>query len=190
MSRRPRKSAPLETIREQDPEGRTVVHHRVVDTLARMRQAGTIDVAMLDAGHEFQRSFILAQLDPLRTVDLLRVPGSGREPEPGNVQQAARNPRAPGAAGPGRARQPRRLVRLARAGLRQLGAGVGPAPRVGRPAGTAGAGAGDAGGGAGTAGDALWAGRIGQQGIPIGAGDRALGWSGAGNELDGNNVAA
>ena len=46
---------------------------------------------MLDAGREFQRSFILAQLDPLRAVDLLRVPGSGREPEPGHVQQAARN---------------------------------------------------------------------------------------------------
>ena len=58
---------------------------------ARMLKSGTIDAAMLDAGREFQRSFILAQLDPLRAVDLLRVPGSGREPEPGHVQQAARN---------------------------------------------------------------------------------------------------
>jgi hypothetical protein len=81
----------LEEVHEKDPEGRIVVHHRVVDTLARMRQAGTIDAAMLDAGREFQRSFILAQLDPLRAVDLLRVPGSGREPEPGNVEVAARN---------------------------------------------------------------------------------------------------
>ena len=78
-------------VREKDPEGRIVVHHRVVDTLARIHQAGTIDAPMLDAGREFQRSFILAQLDPLRAVDLLRVPGSGRDPEPGNVQLAARN---------------------------------------------------------------------------------------------------
>jgi hypothetical protein len=95
MSKRLRKACRgpllLEEVREKDPEGRIVVHHRVVDTLARMRQAGTIDAAMLDAGREFQRSFILAQLDPLRAMDLLRVPGSGRDPEPGHVQQAARN---------------------------------------------------------------------------------------------------
>jgi hypothetical protein len=58
--------------------------------LTRMRQAGTIDAAVLGAaGRKFQRSFILAQLDPLRPVDLPRAPGSGREPEPGNVQLAA-----------------------------------------------------------------------------------------------------
>ncbi|MDP9144267.1 MAG: DUF6456 domain-containing protein [Actinomycetota bacterium] len=78
-------------VREKDPAGRIVLHHRVVDTLARTHQSGTIDTAMLNAGREFQRSFILAQLDPLRAVDLLRVPGSGREPEAGNVQVAARN---------------------------------------------------------------------------------------------------
>ena len=95
MSRRLRKTRRgplvLEEVREKDPEGRIVLHHRVVDTLARMRQAGTIDAAMLDAGREFQRSFILAQLDPLPAMDLLRVPGSGREPEPGHVQEAARH---------------------------------------------------------------------------------------------------
>ena len=174
MSKRLRKARRgplvLEEVREKDPEGRIVVHHRVVDTLARMRQAGTIDAAMLDAGREFQRSFILAQLDPLRAVDLLRVPGSGREPEPGNVQHGGAQPRAPGAAGAGRARQPRRLLRLARAGLRPVGAGVGAAPGLGRPAGAAGAGAGDAGGGAGVAGGALWAGG------PTGAMARAMQW--------------
>jgi hypothetical protein len=81
----------LEQVHERDPDGRTVLHHRVVDTLARMRKAGTIDAPMLDAGREFQRSFLLARFDPLRAVDLLRVPGSGREPEPGNMQMAARN---------------------------------------------------------------------------------------------------
>lgn len=76
---------------EKDPQGRISPRRRAIDTLARMHAAGTIDAAMLDAGREFQRSFVLAQLDPLRAVDLLRVPGSGREPEPGNVQMAARN---------------------------------------------------------------------------------------------------
>ncbi len=36
--------------------------------------------AMHDAGREFQRSFILAQLDPLRAADLLRVPGAAVSP--------------------------------------------------------------------------------------------------------------
>jgi hypothetical protein len=86
MSRKRRQSARP----EKGHEGRVVDRHRVVDTLARMHAAGTIDTAMLDAGREFQRSFVLAQLDPLRAMDLLRVPDSGRAPEPGNVQVAAR----------------------------------------------------------------------------------------------------
>ena len=140
---RPKRGPPRrDRVREKDPEGRIVVHHRVVDTLARMRQAGTIDAAMLDAGREFQRSFILAQLDPLRAVDLLRVPGSGREPEPGNVQQAARNRVHRALLALGGPRQPGRVLRLARAGLRPVGARVGAAARLGRPAGAAGAGAG------------------------------------------------
>ena len=80
-----------EDVRDEDPKGRIVAHHRAVDTLGKMLKAGTIDAPMHDAGRTFQRSFILAQLDPLRAVDLLRVPGSSREPEPGNLQQAAGN---------------------------------------------------------------------------------------------------
>jgi Domain of unknown function (DUF6456) len=80
-----------EQARERDPGGRLVVRHRVVDTLGRMLKAGTIDGAMHDAGREFQRSFILAQLDPLRAADLLRVPGNGRQSDPGHVRQAARD---------------------------------------------------------------------------------------------------
>ena len=91
MSRARRARPRPEQAREKDPGGRLVVRDRVVDTLGRMLKAGTIDGAMHDAGREFQRSFVLAQLDPLRAVDLLRVPGSGREPEPGHVQVAARN---------------------------------------------------------------------------------------------------
>jgi hypothetical protein len=91
MSRNRRPSARLEAVGKKNPKGQIVVRRRVVDSLARMRQAGTIDAPMLDAGCGFQRSFILAQFDPLRAVDLLRVPGRGGEPEPGNVQLAARN---------------------------------------------------------------------------------------------------
>jgi hypothetical protein len=40
----------VEGVREVDPDGRIVVHHRIVDTLGRMFKAGTIDQAMHDAG--------------------------------------------------------------------------------------------------------------------------------------------
>jgi hypothetical protein len=46
-----------------------------------MLRAGTIDQAMHDAGQDFQAAFIVAQLDPLRALPILRVPGTGREPE-------------------------------------------------------------------------------------------------------------
>ena len=71
----------LEEVREKDPDGRIVYHHRTVDTLGKMLGAGTIDQAMHDAARDFQASFIVAQLDPLRAVPILRVPGTGREPE-------------------------------------------------------------------------------------------------------------
>jgi hypothetical protein len=71
----------LEEVREADPDGRIVVRHRVVDTLGRMLKSGTIDQAMHDAGRDFQAAFIIAQLDPLRALPILRVPGTGREPD-------------------------------------------------------------------------------------------------------------
>ena len=67
----------LEEVREVDPDGRIVVHHRLVDTLGRMLRSGTIDQAMHDAGRDFQAAFILAQLDPLRALPFLRVPAPG-----------------------------------------------------------------------------------------------------------------
>ena len=45
----------LEHVRELDPEGRIVVHHRFVDTLGRMLKAGTITHVMVDAGRTFER---------------------------------------------------------------------------------------------------------------------------------------
>jgi hypothetical protein len=80
----------FEEIREVDPDGRIVVHHRLVDTLGRMLKSGTIDQAMHDAGRDYQAAFILAQLDPLRALPILRVPGTGREPDLNERQLHAR----------------------------------------------------------------------------------------------------
>jgi hypothetical protein len=80
----------LEQVRETDPDGRIVLHHRVVDTLGRMLKAGTITEPMAEAGRKFGRQFILAQLDPLRAPDLARIPGNGREADPGDISLAAR----------------------------------------------------------------------------------------------------
>jgi hypothetical protein len=42
-----------------------------------MLRAGTIDQAMHDAAMDFQATFIIANLDPLRALSILRVPGTG-----------------------------------------------------------------------------------------------------------------
>jgi hypothetical protein len=70
----------LEEVREKDPDGRIVYHHRTVDTLGKMLRAGTIDQAMHDAAKDFQAAFIIANLDPLRALPIIRVPGNGGEP--------------------------------------------------------------------------------------------------------------
>jgi hypothetical protein len=80
----------LEEVRERDPDGRIVVHHRTVDTLGKMLRAGTITSEMHDAAQDFQAAFIVAQLDPLRALPILRVPGAGREPDLSERQLHAR----------------------------------------------------------------------------------------------------
>jgi hypothetical protein len=80
----------LEEVCEKDPDGRIVYHHRTVDTLGKMLRAGTIDQAMHDAAKDFQAAFIVANLDPLRAIPILRVPGTGREPELNERQLDAR----------------------------------------------------------------------------------------------------
>jgi hypothetical protein len=45
---------------------------------------------MHDAAKDFQAAFIVAQLDPMRAVPILRVPGTGREPELNDRQLHAR----------------------------------------------------------------------------------------------------
>jgi hypothetical protein len=80
----------LEEVREKDPDGRIVVHHRTVDTLGKMLRAGTITPEMHDAARDFQAVFIVANLDPLRAVPIVRVPGTGREPDLSERQLDAR----------------------------------------------------------------------------------------------------
>jgi Domain of unknown function (DUF6456) len=84
------KGRELVEVREKDPDGRIVYHHRTVDTLGKMLRAGTITQEMHDAAKDFQASFIVAQLDPLRALPILRVPGTGREPELNERQLHAR----------------------------------------------------------------------------------------------------
>jgi hypothetical protein len=69
----------LEEVREKDPDGRIVYHHRTVDTFE-----------MHDAAKDFQAAFIVGQLDPLRALPIVRVPGTGREPELNERQLHAR----------------------------------------------------------------------------------------------------
>ena len=71
-------------------DGRIVYHHRTVDTLGKMLRAGPIDQTMHDVAKDFQAAFIIAQLDPLRALPILRVPGTGREPELNERQLHAR----------------------------------------------------------------------------------------------------
>jgi hypothetical protein len=80
----------LEEVREADPDGRPVLHHRVVDTLGKMLRAGTIDETMYDAAKDLQASCIIANLDPIRALPMLRVPGTGREPDLNERQLDAR----------------------------------------------------------------------------------------------------
>jgi hypothetical protein len=80
----------LEEVREKDPDGRIVYHHRTVDTLGKMLKAGTITHEMYDAAKDFEAAFIVANLDPLRALPILRVPGTGREPELNDRQLHAR----------------------------------------------------------------------------------------------------
>jgi hypothetical protein len=94
MSRRVKpKRAPgreLEEVRERDPDGRIVLHHRTVDSLGKMLRSGTITEAMHDAAKDFQAAFIVANLDPIRALPILRVPGNGREPDLNERQLHAR----------------------------------------------------------------------------------------------------
>jgi hypothetical protein len=80
----------FEEVREKDPDGRIVYHPRTVDTLGTMLKSGTITPEMHDAARDFQSDFIVTNLDSLRALPLLRVPGTGREPDLNERQLHAR----------------------------------------------------------------------------------------------------
>jgi hypothetical protein len=80
----------LEEVRELDPDGRIVVHGRLVDSLGRMGKSGAIDRPMHDAARDFQAAFAIANLDPIRAAPILRMPGSGRDPDLNDQQIDAR----------------------------------------------------------------------------------------------------
>ena len=66
----------LVPVYEADPDGRPVVHHRVVDTLGRMLRNASITREMHDAGRDFAAMFTIARFDPVVCMSLDRLPGS------------------------------------------------------------------------------------------------------------------
>ena len=145
----------LEEVREKDPDGRIVVHHRTVDTLGKMLRSGTIDEAMHDAAKDFQAAFIIANLDPLRA--LAHPASAGHREGAGAQRTSTRCPatRAQGVGGLRRSVQPGGQLRLARRRAAAHCARVGAPPRLGWPAIGSQGGQGHPHGGAGGAGGAL-----------------------------------
>ena len=123
----------LEEVREKDPDGRIVYHHRTVDTLGAMLRTGTITQAVHDAAKDFQAAFIIANLGPLRALPVLRVPGTGREPDLSERQLHAL-PGAPSDGSAGRFLQPGGIMRVACGQLAAKRRGVVDAAGVGWPA--------------------------------------------------------
>jgi hypothetical protein len=80
----------LEEVREVDPNGRIVLQHRTVDSLARLLRSGAITETMYDAGRAFQKDFQLAGLDPVRARPLMLPVGSGSVPDLTETQLDAR----------------------------------------------------------------------------------------------------
>jgi hypothetical protein len=56
-----------------DADGRPARPYRAVDTLMLMERRGSITTGMRQAGEDFRRRFAVAQLDPLRALDLSRL---------------------------------------------------------------------------------------------------------------------
>lgn len=78
-----------------DAAGNPSRPYRAVDTLAIMERRGSISSGMRQAGEDFRARFAIAQLDPLRALDLshLRLGERGPRPDregPGQRIEAAR----------------------------------------------------------------------------------------------------
>jgi Domain of unknown function (DUF6456) len=80
----------FEEVREKDPDGRIVYHHRTVDTLGRMHKSGAIDQAMHDAARDFQAAFTIANLDPLHAAPTQRISRCGHDTDLNERQLDAR----------------------------------------------------------------------------------------------------
>jgi hypothetical protein len=66
-----------------DATGHPARPYRAVDTLALMQRRGSISAGMRQAGEDFRSRFTVAQLDPLRALDLshLRLGDAGTRPD-------------------------------------------------------------------------------------------------------------
>ena len=79
-----------------DAAGRPARPYRALDTLTIMERRGSITAGMRQAGEDFRRRFALAQLDPLRALDISRLSlgdkptRRGDEHLPGQRAEAAR----------------------------------------------------------------------------------------------------
>jgi hypothetical protein len=71
-----------------DAAGRPARPYRAPDVLIMMERRGAITAAMREAGEDFRRRFVMAQLDPLRALDPSEMSLSDKP--------AARGDRAPG----------------------------------------------------------------------------------------------
>ena len=80
----------LEPVYEADPDGRPVVHHRIVDTLGIMLRAGTITQEMHDAARDFAAQFTIARFDPFVCMSLDRLPGRAGRADLTDAQVDAR----------------------------------------------------------------------------------------------------
>ncbi|MFI4949141.1 MAG: hypothetical protein ACHQC9_10130 [Alphaproteobacteria bacterium] len=65
-----------------DAAGHPSRPYRAIDTLAIMQRRGSITAGMRQAGEDFRTRFAVAQLDPLRAVDLSHLRLGERSPRP------------------------------------------------------------------------------------------------------------
>ena len=82
----------VEQLRQAMPDaaGRPSRPYRAVDTLAAMERRGSITAAMRHAGEDFRARFALAQLDPLRALDLSHLRLGEHSPRPDGAGPGAR----------------------------------------------------------------------------------------------------
>ena len=82
----------VEQLREAIPDtaGRPARPYRAVDTLAAMERRGSITAGMRHAGEDFRTRFAIAQLDPLRALDLSHLRLGERSLRPNGEGPSAR----------------------------------------------------------------------------------------------------